>query len=64
MKILLAEANLKITKIILNARQRKFSVKLVALTDENLAKNILPITFKKKINLYSLQSNQLVILIR
>ena len=47
-KILLIEANLRIAKIILDARQRKFSVRLAILTDENPAKNILPIIFKKK----------------
>ena len=47
-KILLIEANLRIAKIILDARQRKFSVKLTVFTDENPAKNILPVIFKKK----------------
>ena len=46
-EILLAEANLRTAKVVLDARQRKFSVRLAALTDENPAKNILPIIFRK-----------------
>ena len=42
------KVNLRIAKIVLNARKRKFSVKLTVLTDENPAKNILPIIFKKR----------------
>ena len=47
-KILLIKANLRIAKIILDVRQKKFSVKLTTFTDENPAKNILPIIFRKK----------------
>ena len=46
-EILLAEANLRTAKVVLDARQRKFSVRLTVLTYENPAKNILPIIFRK-----------------
>ena len=54
MKILLIKTNLRNIKIILNFKQRKFSVKLIILPDENPAKNILPVIFKKKTNPYNL----------
>ena len=47
-EILLAEANLRNAKIILDSRQRKFSARLATLPDENPDKNILPVIFRKK----------------
>ena len=34
--------------MMLDSRQRKFSVRLATLPDENLTKNILPMTFKNE----------------
>ena len=45
-EILLAEANLRNAKVMLDSRQRKFSARLATLPDENPAKNILPVTFR------------------
>ena len=45
-EILLAEADLRSAKVVLDSRQRKFSARIAALTDENPIKNILPITFR------------------
>ena len=47
-EILLVKANLRNVKIILDFKQKKFSVKSIVLPDENLAKNILLIIFRKK----------------
>ena len=45
--MLLIKANLRNIKIILDFRQRKFSVRLVTLSNENLIKNILLVIFRK-----------------
>ena len=45
-EILLAEANLRNVKVMLDSRQRKFSARLATLPDENLIKNILPVIFR------------------
>ena len=47
-EILLAEANLRNAKVMLDSRQRKFSARLAILPDENLAKNILPVIFRNE----------------
>ena len=44
--ILLAEANLRKAKVLLDWRQRSFSFRLTSLPDKNPAKNILPVTLR------------------
>ena len=48
MKILLAEANLRAAKTILNIRQRKFYTRLIISSDKNPVKEVLPIIFRVK----------------
>ena len=44
--ILLAEANLRKMRVLLDSRQRSFGIRLASLPDENPAKNILPVTLR------------------
>ena len=46
--ILLAEANLRKMRVLLDSRQRSFGIRLASLPDENPAKNILPITLRNR----------------